>query len=50
MDRGYIDIAQYKRLTDEGVCYVNKMKKNLKYERQYSEYFSAAHNKCDSRM
>ena len=32
MDRGYIDIAQFQRLTDEGVCYVTKMKKNLKYE------------------
>ena len=50
MDRGYIDIAQYKRLTDEGVCYVNKMKKNLKYERLCSGYFSAAHHICHSRM
>lgn len=32
MDRGYIDIALFQRLTDEGVCYVTKMKKNLKYE------------------
>ena len=32
MDRGYIDIAQFQRLTDEGVCYVTRMKKNLKYE------------------
>jgi IS4 transposase len=32
MDRGYIDIAQFQRLTDEGVCYVTKMKKNLNYE------------------
>lgn len=32
MDRGYIDIAQFQRLTEEGVCYVTKMKKNLKYE------------------
>ena len=31
MDRGYIDIAQFQRLTEEGVCYVTKMKKNLKY-------------------
>ena len=27
MDRGYIDIAQFQRLTEEGVCYVIKMKK-----------------------
>lgn len=32
MDRGYIDIAQFQRLTEEGVCYVTKMKKSLKYE------------------
>jgi hypothetical protein len=32
MDRGYIDIAQFQRLSEEGVCYVTKMKKNLKYE------------------
>ena len=32
IDRAYIDIAQFQRLTDEGVCYVTKMKKNLKYE------------------
>ena len=32
IDRGYIDIAQFQRLTEEGVCYVTKMKKNLKYE------------------
>ena len=32
MDRGYVDIAQFQRLTEEGVCYVTKMKKNLKYE------------------
>ena len=31
MDRGYIDIAQFQRLTEEGVCYVTKMKKNLNY-------------------
>ena len=31
MDRGYVDIAQFQRLTEEGVCYVTKMKKNLKY-------------------
>jgi hypothetical protein len=32
IDRAYIDIAQFRRLTGEGVCYVTKMKKNLKYE------------------
>ena len=32
MDRAYIDYAQFQRLTDEGVCYVTKMKKNLKYK------------------
>ena len=32
IDRAYIDIAQFRRLTDEGVCYVTKMKKNLTYE------------------
>lgn len=32
MDRGYIDIAQFQRLTEEGVCYVTKMKRNLKFE------------------
>ena len=32
MDRGYIDIAQFQRLTEEGVCYVTKMKKILNYE------------------
>lgn len=32
IDRAYIDIAQFRRLTDEGICYVAKMKKNLTYE------------------
>ena len=32
MDRAYVDIAQFQRLTEEGVCYVTKMKKNIKYE------------------
>ena len=32
MDRAYMDIAHFQRLTEEGVCYVTKMKKNLKYE------------------
>lgn len=31
MDRAYIDYAQFQRLTEEGICYVTKMKKNLKY-------------------
>lgn len=32
MDRAYIDYAQFQRLTEEGVCYVTKMKKNLIYK------------------
>ena len=32
IDRAYIDIAQFQRLSEEGVCYFTKMKKNLKYE------------------
>lgn len=32
MDRAYIDYAQFQRLTEEGVYYVTKMKKNLKYK------------------
>lgn len=32
MDRGCVDIAQFQRLPEEGVCYVTKMKKNLKFE------------------
>jgi hypothetical protein len=31
IDRAYIDYAQFQRFTEEGVCYVTKMKKNLKY-------------------
>lgn len=31
MDRAYIDYAQFQRLTEEGVCYVTKMRKNLRY-------------------
>jgi hypothetical protein len=31
IDRAYIDYAQFQRFTDEGVCYVTKMKKNLKH-------------------
>jgi len=29
MDRGYVDIAQFQRLTEEGVCYVTKRRKTL---------------------
>ena len=32
MDIDYIDYAQFQRLTEEGVCYVTKMKKNLSYK------------------
>ena len=32
MDRAYIDYAQFQRLTEEGVCYVTKMKKKLNYQ------------------
>ncbi|MFR9547045.1 MAG: IS4 family transposase [Rikenellaceae bacterium] len=32
VDRAYIDIAEFERLSEEGVCYVTKMKKNLKFE------------------
>jgi len=32
MDRAYVDYAQFQRLTEEGVCYVTKMKKNLTYK------------------
>lgn len=32
IDRAYMDIARFQRLTEEGVCYVTKMKKNLKFE------------------
>lgn len=31
IDRAYIDYAQFQRFTEEGVCYVTKMKKKLKY-------------------
>jgi hypothetical protein len=31
IDRAYIDYAQFQRFTEEGVCYVTKMKKNLSY-------------------
>ena len=29
MDRAYVDYAQFQRLTEEGICYVTKMKKTL---------------------
>jgi transposase DDE domain len=32
MDRAYVDYAQFHRLTEEGVCYMTKMKKNLTYK------------------
>lgn len=32
MDRTYVDYAQFLRLTEKGVCYVTKMKKNLTYK------------------
>lgn len=32
MNRGYVDIAQFQRFTEECVCYVTKIKKNLKFE------------------
>ena len=32
MNRDYVDIAQFQRFTEEGVCYVTKIKKNLKFE------------------
>ena len=31
MDRGYIDYEKFEQLTQRGVTYVTKMKKNLKY-------------------
>ena len=36
MDRAYVDYAQFQRLTEEGVCYVTKVKKNLTYKELYS--------------
>lgn len=42
MDRAYIDYAQFQRLTEEGVCYVTKMKKNLKYEELDSTMYVSA--------
>ena len=36
MDRVYVDYAQFQRLTEEGVCYVTKMKKHLTYRELYS--------------
>ena len=31
MDRAYIDYEKFQQLTERGVTYVTKMKKNLKY-------------------
>ena len=31
MNRAYVDYAHFQRLTEEGVCYVTKMKKPLTY-------------------
>ena len=31
MDRAYIDYEKFQQLTQRGVIYVTKMKKNLKY-------------------
>lgn len=42
MDRAYIDYAQFQRLTEEGVCYVTKMKKNLKNEELDSTMYVSA--------
>lgn len=39
MDRAYIDYAQFQRLTEEGVCYVTKMKKNLRYKELSSIFY-----------
>ena len=36
MDRAYVDYAQFQRLTEEGVCYVTKMKKPLTYREPFS--------------
>ena len=36
MDRAYVDYAQFQRLTEEGVCYVTKMKKTLTYRELFS--------------
>lgn len=32
MDRAYINYRKFEELTDKGVVYVTKMKKNLTYE------------------
>ena len=32
LDRAYINYAKFEELTERGVVYVTKMKKNLKYE------------------
>lgn len=48
MDRGYIDIAQFQRLTEEGVCYVTKMKKNLNYKVQKINHLRQSRWSCNS--
>ena len=41
MDRAYIDYAKLQRLTELGVTYVTKMKKNLKYEQKTDIVYSS---------
>ena len=36
MDRAYVDYTQFQRFTEEGVCYVTKMKKNLTYKELFT--------------
>lgn len=31
MDRAYIDYAKFQQMTERGIVYVTKMKKNLQY-------------------
>ena len=38
MDRAYIDYEFFEQLTEQGVFYVTKMKKNLRYEQQDGVY------------
>ena len=39
IDRAYIDYAKFEELTERGVIYVTKMKKNLTYEVKKSTYY-----------
>lgn len=39
IDRAYIDYEQFEKMTQEGVFYVTKMKKNLVYDTLSSTYF-----------